>query len=396
LALSIDQLSSIFVLGRLILEEFKAKLRIVSRWAGVFFAVLLGIYLIFQIPQIVLIFLLALLFAIVLSGPVNYLAHMGLPRGLGVLVVLASLVLVLWLLSKAVIPVVQAQTEQFIGDFPALLAQTQGVTTSLESAFGLENETILDPQRPLDAGRTFLSGHTTVSSVVDIGRNIAEAVSLSVVAVIVTIYLVVSPAPLVNGFVALFPAGQRERVREVLGKMYHAVQKWVLGQLSAMVIIGVLTAITLSIIGIPYALSIGALSGLLAFLPLIGVLISIIPPVLLALTINPILVVWVILSYIVVHQIEAHVIQPVVMSRAVSLHPVVIVLAILVMGTLFGLVGVLLAVPLVAALGVLVQELWIPRMNQQGIDPHPPSPKVEETLRKTGLLGRVLNALRRS
>ena len=378
------------------MEEFKAKLRIVSRWAGLFFALLLGIYLIFQIPQIVLIFLLALLFAIVLSGPVNYLAHMGLPRGLGVLVVLASLVLVLWLLSKAVIPVVQAQTEQFIGDFPVLLAQTQGVTTSLESTFGLENETILDPQRPLDAGRTFLSGHTTVSSVVDIGRNIAEAVSLSVVAVIVTIYLVVSPAPLVNGFVALFPAGQRERVREVLGKMYHAVQKWVLGQLSAMVIIGVLTAITLSIIGIPYALSIGALSGLLAFLPLIGVLISIIPPVLLALTINPILVVWVILSYIVVHQIEAHVIQPVVMSRAVSLHPVVIVLAILVMGTLFGLVGVLLAVPLVAALGVLVQELWIPRMNQQGIDPHPPSPKVEETLRKTGLLGRVLNALRRS
>ena len=378
------------------MEEFKAKLRIVSRWAGLFFALVLGVYLVFQIPQIVLIFLLALLFAIVLSGPVNYLAHKGLPRGLGVLVVLGSLVLVLWLLSKAVIPVVQAQTEQFIGDFPALLAQTQSFTTSLESTFGLENETILDPQRPLEAGRNFLSGHTTVSSVVDIGRNIAEVISLSVVAVIVTIYLVVSPVPLVNGFVALFPAGQRERVREVLGKMYHAVQKWVLGQLSAMVIIGVLTAIALSIIGIPYALSIGALSGLLAFLPLIGVLISIIPPVLLALTINPILVVWVILSYIVVHQIEAHVIQPMVMSRAVSLHPVVIVLAILVMGTLFGLVGVLLAVPLVAALGVLVQELWIPRMDQQGIDPHPPSPKVEETLRKTGLLGRLLNALRRS
>jgi predicted PurR-regulated permease PerM len=378
------------------LEEFKAKLRIVSRWAGLFFALVLGVYLVFQIPQIVLIFLLALLFAIVLSGPVNYLAHKGLPRGLGVLVVLGSLVLVLWLLSKAIIPVVQAQTEQFIGDFPALLAQTQGFTASLESAFGLESETILDPQRPLEAGRNFLSGHTTVSSVVDIGRNIAEVISLSVVAVIVTIYLVVSPVPLVNGFVALFPAGQRERVREVLGKMYHAVQKWVLGQLSAMVIIGVLTAIALSIIGIPYALSIGALSGLLAFLPLIGVLISIIPPVLLALTINPILVVWVILSYIVVHQIEAHVIQPMVMSRAVSLHPVVIVLAILVMGTLFGLVGVLLAVPLVAALGVLVQELWIPRMDQQGIDPHPPSPKVEETLRKTGLLGRLLNALGRS
>jgi predicted PurR-regulated permease PerM len=153
--------------------------------------------------------------------------------------------------------------------------------------------------------------------------------------------------------------------------------------------------IALSIIGIPYALLIGTLSGLLAFIPLIGALVSVIPPVLLALATNPILAVWVILAYIAIHQVEAHLVQPVVMSRAVALHPVVVVFAILIMGTFFGLVGLLLAVPLVAALKVLVQELWVTRMDRMGTDPHPPAQK-EEAAEKTRLLQRIMQALRRS
>jgi predicted PurR-regulated permease PerM len=80
----------------------------------------------------------------------------------------------------------------------------------------------------LEAGQGYLSEHA--SSAASLGRSLAETVSLSVVALIVTIYLVVQPTQLVNGFVSLFPAKQRERIREVLGKMYYAVQKWFLGQ----------------------------------------------------------------------------------------------------------------------------------------------------------------------
>jgi predicted PurR-regulated permease PerM len=217
------------------------------------------------------------------------------------------------------------------------------------------------------------------------------------VALIVTIYLVVQPTQLVNGFVSLFPAKQRERVRGVLGEMYHAVQKWFLGQLASMVIIGVLSTIALFIIGIPYALFLGALSGLLAFIPLVGALVSAIPPIFLALALDPILVLWVILAYILIHQIEAHLVQPLVMSRAAILHPVVVVFGILIMGTLFGLVGLLLAVPLMAATSVLLHEVWVSRMDQIGVDPHPPpAPDVDKGLRRTGLLGRALNILRRS
>lgn len=384
------------------MEEFKARSRVgygvIYRGIGLVFALLLGLYFVYQIQEIVLLFLLTLLFAIVLSGPVNYLAHQGIPRGLGLLMVLGGLVLALWLMGLAIVPVIRDQAEQFVRDFPTLLNKVQDLIASLESTFGLQTVSSTDPQELYEMGRDFLSGHTSVSSVVDVGRGVAEAVSLGVVAFIVTVYLVLQPTRLVNGFVSFFPAGRRERVRGVLGSMYEAVQKWFVGQLSAMVIIGVLTGIALSVIGIPYALFIGALSGLLAFIPLVGALVSVVPPVLLALATDPILVVWVILSYIAIHQVEAHVVQPVVMSRAVALHPVVVVFAILIMGTFFGFVGLLLAIPLVAASKVLVQELWVARMDEIGENPHPPEQKTSSE--KTGLtqrlLRRISDALRRS
>src|ERR687893_303452 len=373
------------------MEEYRALSQIVYggiyRAVGLILVLLLGLYFVYEIRTIVLVLLMALLFAVVLSGPVNYLARRGIPKVLGVLAVLGCFVVALWLASVAVIPVIQEQAEQFISDFPALLDEVQGLAASLG---GTDLRTLLERVE-----ETVFS-NVTLSSVLDVGRSITEGVSLGLVAFIVTVYLVVHPTMWVDGFVSLFPAGRRERVRDVLGKMYQAVQKWFLGQLSAMVIIGVLTTIALSIIGIPYALLIGAFSGILAFIPLIGIVISIIPPVLLALVTDPILIVWVVLSYIVVHQVEAHVIQPVVMSRAVTLHPVVVVSAILIMGSLFHLIGLLLAVPLVAALSVLVRELWIARMDRMGTDPRAPTPEQEKAMpARVGLLRRVLNKRRR-
>ena len=373
------------------MDEYKALSRIVYggiyRAIGLILALLLGLYFIYEIRTIVLVLLMALLFAVVLSGPVNYLARRGIPKVLGVLAVLGCFVVALWLASVAVIPVIQEQAEQFISDFPALLDEAQDLVASLGGT---------DLRSLLERGEETLASNVTLSSVLDLGRSITEGVSLGLVAFIVTVYLVLHPTMLVDGFVSLFPAGRRERVRDVLGKMYQAVQKWFLGQLSAMVIIGVLTTIALYIIGIPYAFFIGALSGILAFIPLVGTFISLIPQVILALAIDPVLVVWVVLSSFTIHQIEAHVIHPVVMSRAVTLHPVVVISAILIMGTLFHVIGLLLAVPLVAALSVLVRELWIARMDRMGTDPRALTPEQEKTIpARVGSVRRAFNKLRR-
>ncbi|MDN5698406.1 MAG: AI-2E family transporter, partial [Rubrobacter sp.] len=200
--------------------------------------------------------------------------------------------------------------------------------------------------------------------------------SLALVALIGTIYLVIRPVPLVNGFVSFFPAHQRPRVREILTKLYGTVQRWFLGQLTTMVIIGVLSAVAFSIIGIPFAVLLGIFGGIVAFVPFIGPTVAVIPALLLALSTGGLVqVIWVLVAYLAIQTIESNVIQPIVMSQAVELHPAVVIFGLLIMSTLFGFVGLLLAVPLVAALQVLTRELWIKRMDEQGTDPNPPKPK---------------------
>jgi predicted PurR-regulated permease PerM len=339
---------------------------------GLVFALLIGGYFVYRISGVVLAFLLTILLSIILAAPVNYLARRGIPRTWGVLAVITTFVGVFWLLSLAIVPAVGTQYREFAEAFPTLLDEALALVNQVQSFFGLGTQIGLNPQSLSDVGRQFLTG-STVSTAAGVGLTVATALSLGVVVFISTIYLVIRPAPWVDGFVSLFPAGWRPRTREVLEAMYQTVQRWFLGQLTAMTFIAVFWAISLSIIGIPFALLIGIFSGLISFIPYLGATISVVVPILLALISDPFTVVWVILAFVIIQQIEGNLLQPIVMSRAVDLHPALVVFAILIMGTLFGLVGVFLAVPLVAALQVLVRELWVQRMNEIGTDPNPPT-----------------------
>jgi predicted PurR-regulated permease PerM len=339
---------------------------------GLVFALLVGGYFVYRITGVVLAFLLTILLSIILSAPVNYLARRGWPRTWGALTVVAALVAVLWLFGLALVPAVETQSRQFAEAFPTLLEEALALANRLQSFFGLGTQIGLDSESLSSVGREFLTG-STVSTAAGVGLTAATVVSFGVVVFISTIYLVIRPEPWVNGFVSLFPAGWRQRTREVLQTLYQTEQRWFLGQLAAMTFIAVFWAISLSLIGVPFALLLGIFSGLISFIPYLGALISVVLPVILALISDPFSAVWVILAFVIIQQIEGNLLQPIVMSRAVDLHPAVVIFAILVMGTLFGLIGVFLAVPLVAALQVLVRELWVQKMDQMGTDPNPPA-----------------------
>ncbi len=359
---------------------------------GLVFALLVGGYFVYRISGVVLAFLLTILLAIILSAPVNYLERRGLPRTWGVLTVLAGIAIVLWLFGLALVPAVEMQSRQFAEAFPALLEEALALANRVQGFFGLGTRIGLNPESLSNVGRQVLTG-SAVSTAAGVGLTAATVVSLAVVVFISTIYLVIRPEPWVNGFVSLFPAGWRQRAREVLQAMYHTVQRWFIGQLTAMTFIAIFWAISLSVIGIPFGLLLGIFGGLISFIPYVGAMISVIIPILLALISNPFDVVWVILAFVIIQQIEGNILQPIVMSRAVDLHPALVVFAILAMGTLFGLVGILLAVPLVAALQVLVRELWVQRMDQIGADPNPPPPRATPRRKRTGKIGRFLRTL---
>lgn len=369
--------------------------RMVYTGIGLVFAILLALYLVYKIAVVVLVLLVTLLLSVIISAPVDYLARRGVGRGWGTLAVFGVLALAFGIFGMALAPVVADQARQLAETFPALLKSAQQIVGRLQTTFGLPASFRLDPQRLTDTTRNFLSGGT-LTTVASVGASVANVLSFGVVIFIATLYIVARPAPLVNGFVALFPAGRRQNVREVLGDMYGAVQRWFLGQLASMTIIGLLFTVSMVIIGIPFALLLGIFAGLISFVPYLGPVISVIPPVLLALTGNPIDALWVLLAYALIQAIEGNLVQPIVMSRAISLHPAVLVFALLIMGTLFGFVGVFLAVPLMAVLHVLLRELWIERMDDLGTDPDPPQgPEPYEPKSKANRLRRALRGLLR-
>ncbi len=364
-------------------SERTSQERMVYVGIGLVFALLLAGYLVYKLAVVVLVLLLTILFSIIMSAPVDYLSRRGIGRGSGTLVVLGGFVLLFGIFGAALVPTIEDQASEFVDTFPALLENVQQLVARLQSAVGLKTSFSLDPQNVLDKARNFLSGGA-LATVASVGASVATVISFAVVILIATVYAVARPMPLVNGFVSLFPAGHRQRVREILGEMYRSVQRWFLGQLASMAIIGILFTVAMFVIGIPFALLLGIFSGLISFMPYVGPMISVIPPVLLALTGNPIDALWVILAYLGIQAIEGNLVQPIVMSRAVHLHPVTLVFALLTMGTLFGFVGVFLAIPLVAALHVLLRELWIERMDQIGTDPNPPEeePKPKQRRRR--------------
>jgi predicted PurR-regulated permease PerM len=350
--------------------------RIIYVSIGIIFALLVASYFVYQIAVVVLVLLLTMLFSVIISAPVDYLEHRGMSRSLGTLVVFGGLVLGIWIVGIALAPTIADQAVQLWETFPELLENAQDHAGQLREALGLGSSFGLGSLNVVDSARNFLSGGA-LTTVANVGAGVASVISYVVVIVIATIYAVAQPKPLVNGFVALFPAGRRQEVRRILRELYETVQRWFVGQLASMLLIGVLSTVALYLIGVPFALLLGIFSGLISFIPFVGPLISVIPPLLLALIGTPIDALWVVLAYAAIQTIESYLIQPLIMSRAVSLHPAVVMFALLIMGTLFGFVGVLIAVPLVAAIAVLLRELWIERMDSLGTDPKPPPPKRE-------------------
>jgi len=173
------------------------------------------------------------------------------------------------------------------------------------------------------------------------------------------LYFAVEPRMYRDGFLLLLPQGARARVGEALDASGVALRRWLLGQLGAMATVGLLTGLGLWIVGVPMAVPLGILTAILDFVPLIGPLIAAVPGLLIAFSQGPDLALYAALVYLGAQFIEGHLVIPIAQKWAVKLPPVLGLLAIVAFGLVFGLVGVLFAMPLAVVTVVLVEKLWI-------------------------------------
>jgi len=173
------------------------------------------------------------------------------------------------------------------------------------------------------------------------------------------IYLAAQPQLYRNGLLKLLPAHARPAVDDALDASGYALKAWLGGQLVAMAVVGLLTGLGLWALGVPVALGLGLITALLDFVPIVGPILAAVPAVLLGFTVSPEIALATLGLFVVVQQIEGHVLQPLIQQRAVDLPPALLLFSLFGIGALLGPPGVLLAAPLTVVLYVLVKRLYV-------------------------------------
>lgn len=173
------------------------------------------------------------------------------------------------------------------------------------------------------------------------------------------VYIALRPSRYREGLLMLFPRRMREEAGETLDVLRDGLRLWLLGQLLAMLMVGALTTAGLWLLGVPSALALGFIAGLLEFVPYVGPVLSAVPAIAVAAAEEPVTALWVAALYLLIQQIEGAFITPLVQQRTVELPPALTIFAIIAFGILLGPLGVILATPLTVLFFVAVKKLWV-------------------------------------
>lgn len=186
------------------------------------------------------------------------------------------------------------------------------------------------------------------------------AITRSVTILVLGVFLAWSPRAYVDPLLDLVPAGSaRDRARSLLRTLTDALQSWMIGRLESMLVVGVLTVAALLVAGVPLALALGTIAGLLSFVPFLGPILSMIPAVLVGLGEGTGTALVVAAIFLGVQLVETNLITPIIIREEISLPPAYVITAQAVMGMLFGLIGVAVATPLALVPVVLVDRLYL-------------------------------------
>ena len=191
------------------------------------------------------------------------------------------------------------------------------------------------------------------------GLTIVDAILGIILVVVAGVYLAVDPAYYHRGAVKLFPPPQHQLVSETMSEMGQTMRRWLLGKLIAMVIIGALAGLGTWMLGLPAPLALGIFAGMAEFVPIVGPIVGAVPALLLAATGGLSTVLWTLLLFLGIQQVESNLVAPLVQERMVAIPPALLVLGVGLFGGLFGLLGLVLSGPLLVVAFVAVKKLWM-------------------------------------
>lgn len=308
--------------------------------------------------SVIILIVVAAFLAIGLNPLVDRIQRLGMRRGLAVAAVFLSVVILLGAFGYAVGPPVASQITDFVHHVPSYLRRLE------------RNHTVASLDHKLHfirKLRQFVTSAGTSSAVAQgvfgIGKAVASGLFNTVTVLILTLYFLSSFNQIKRAMYGLVPRSRRERVSLIGDEILTRVGGYVGGAIVIALIAGTSTLIWLTIFGVPYPYALAVIVTITDVIPLIGATIGAVVVTAAALFTSIPVGIATGVFYIVYQQVENYVIYPRVMKRAVDIHPAAAIVGVLIGGSLFGVVGALLAIPVTAGLQLVIHEVIAPRLE---------------------------------
>jgi len=336
-------------------------------------AILAGLALLWVLWQVIspllhtiLLFALGAVLAFALAVPIDRLAAKIGHRAAAIAVVyLLVAVVVVGGLTLLAGPFA-AQASALVGDLPRYATELQTRLPQLQdllAGYGVQTDVKASATTAVEQGGTEVLKQL-LTKVAELGGVVFDALLV----LVISVYFVASGAQFRQRTLALVPAGQRDRALFVEDNVARVLGGYLRGQLTLAAIIGVATGVGMTALGLPYALVLGVLAGLFELVPMFGPILSAVPALIVALFLPLPTVVWVLLFFLAIQQIENNVLAPRISGHAVGLHPLGAMFALLAGFQLAGIIGGLFAVPIAGVLWVLLGAAY----RQAVVPPAPP------------------------
>ncbi|GBD31349.1 MAG: AI-2E family transporter [Gemmatimonadales bacterium] len=328
----------------------------------VLFALAFLILFLGEIAEILFLLFIAALLAVYLSAVTGKLArYTGLPRPVALGLSVVGTLLAAVGVGALILPPVVQQTQELVGSLPEHARRLERLLARLAESYPVLDRALLSSERGgfieglINDAANFVRG-SLLPYLTAGGRVAVELVSV----VAMGLYLARDPKQYSEGLIAVVPPKARHIARAILADLGNTLRAWIWAQLLAMFVLAALTAIGLTILRVPYALAFGVFTGVVAIVPFFGTIVSTLLPALFVLASSG----WVhalavALLGVAVHLVEANVVAPLIFEERIRLPPVLTIMSLLIMASLMGVLGLVIAVPLLASVIVVVRHILI-------------------------------------
>ena len=330
------------------------------RVTAIVFGVLIALQFLWIARSIFIITFLGVLLGLAMSRAVDYLERIHIRRGIGAALVLLAFIGTIAGVFALIGPSIREQSRELSRELPKAMEEIEAAVNRTPVK-NLVNEPAQPQQKkpPGLSDRVAKELRNATRFLFPVVSSFLGAVAGVVIVLFLAMYIAAEPGLYRKGILHLVPHRHRHRAEEWLSTLRDTLRQWLVARAIAMVIIGLITGAGLALLGVKGAAALAVLAGLLEFVPFFGPIASAIPAIGVALVDSPTKALWVMGLYLLIQQLEGNVITPLLLEKRLAIPPVLTVVTVAALGMVFGVLGMLIAEPLLAAVLVTTKMLYV-------------------------------------